>query len=74
MSLKSVWAAIDRESIPYPQIVDKLPPADWEFIFRGERSEPSKSLSLEDALRYLFSQGFRCTLEPLGGQGPTHEV
>jgi hypothetical protein len=68
MSLKSIWAAIERESVPYPQIVDKCPPSDWEFIFTGRRP-PERSegpITFDAAMEYLASLGWRVTLEKKG--------
>jgi hypothetical protein len=59
MSLKSIWAAIERESVPYPQIVDKCRPADWEFIFTGRRPAASAEPSLPDMILRVINSGYR---------------
>lgn len=61
MELKAIWAAMKRGGVPYPQIVDKIPPADWEYIFRGTRSAPT--LDTDAALAFLHGKGYRVTIE-----------
>ena len=38
MQLKAIWAAIDRERIPYRHIVDKIPPEKWAYVFKGSEA------------------------------------
>lgn len=55
MQLKAIWAAMDREKPPYPHIVDRIPPGEWEYVFTGRRS--SVALPLQEAIKAVEAAG-----------------
>jgi hypothetical protein len=60
------------ENLPYKQILNACPPADWEFLFLGrrppERSEGS--ITMESAVKYLADLGLAVTLSKPHGAPP----
>lgn len=55
MELKAIWAAMKRQGVPYPQIVDKIHPKEWEYVFHGRRS--SYALPLAEAIKAVEAAG-----------------
>jgi hypothetical protein len=55
MKLKAIWAAMDRGGVPYPQIVDKIQPGEWEYVFTGRRTP--RALPLAEAIKAVEAAG-----------------
>ena len=67
MNLKAIWAAMDRKRVPYPHIVDKIPPREWEYVFTGRRA--SVALSHPEMMQALVDAGYRVERAPRA-EGP----